>query len=138
MLRRSAALVLLLGWASSLAAAPASDPSGKRAPDSPLGTVEEHAKKQRPLAPGEPVDISFVGCAVSCGVPADPAKQTIVQQPGAKRGDLTYCPVSGAAFPVSRASRTTILAGRPLYFCCGACEKYFSAHRDEVIRLRGL
>jgi hypothetical protein len=61
-----------------------------------------------------------------------------VTQPGAKRDQTTYCPVSGAVFRVGdrpgRGRRE--VAGQALHFCCEACAEFFSKNQDRVIALR--
>lgn len=57
----------------------------------------------------------------------------IVDQPGAKIGDLTRCPISGSVFPVTDASPAIEQKGETYYTCCGGCtaelEKSFARRR---------
>jgi YHS domain-containing protein len=61
-----------------------------------------------------------------------------VQQPTAKLGQKTYCPVSGVVFRLSDASIQRKVNGKPVYFCCEGCAGYFDAHRERVLKARRL
>jgi len=90
------------------------------------------------LAAWEPVDPGFAGCQQSCGMGRGVLKADAHPQPGARAGDVVYCPVSGAVFPVSEQSTRREWGGKTLYFCCAACAAYFDAHQAEVLAKRGL
>lgn len=62
----------------------------------------------------------------------------IVIQPGARVGQRTFCPVSGAAFDVTESSIHREVAGKTIYLCCEGCAAYFDAHREQVLAVRGL
>ncbi len=88
------------------------------------------------LEPWQPVDPMFSGCSEGvCGRRG--RNPQAVAQPGAKVGQTVYCPVSGAVFQVRESSRRVDLDGKRLYLCCEACARYFAAHRDSVVALRG-
>jgi YHS domain-containing protein len=61
-----------------------------------------------------------------------------VQQPNAKKGDRTYCLVSGVAFQITEGGIQREVGGKRLYFCCEACAGYFETHREHVAATRGL
>jgi hypothetical protein len=96
------------------------------------------ADEPKGLALWEPVDSSFSGCAKSCGTGARGPRDDAHAQPGAKVGDLAYCPVSGATFRVREESAHRAVDGKVLYFCCEACATYFSSHQAEVLAKRSL
>ena len=62
----------------------------------------------------------------------------MIEQPGAKSDDSAYCPVSGVVFQVKESSPRREVAGKPIYFCCEACAKYFSENRERVLAARNL
>jgi YHS domain-containing protein len=93
--------------------------------------------KSGELAPWEPVDPAFTSCQGTCSA-HQVANDKAVPQPGAKVGDLTYCPVSGAVFEVKETSGKTDVDGKTYYFCCDNCAKQFMATRDEVLKKRHL
>lgn len=90
------------------------------------------------LRPEDPVDDSFLGCqlSASCGAHAAPEGVTLVLQPGAKPGDYTRCPVSGAVFQVTEQRQRREYGGHTLFFCCGACARYFDKNAAAVAGLR--
>jgi YHS domain-containing protein len=61
-----------------------------------------------------------------------------VAQPGAQLGQQVHCPVSGVLFEVKETSAVVDLDGQSIYLCCPACAQYFTAHRDHVLKLRGI
>lgn len=61
----------------------------------------------------------------------------VVTQPGVKEGERTYCPISGVVFEVSNASPRREVGGKPVYFCCESCARYFSDHAEHVAAVRG-
>jgi len=61
-----------------------------------------------------------------------------VSQPGAHEGQKTYCPVSGVVFQIRRDSPHRDVGGRPVYFCCESCARYFGQHRAKVLATRRL
>lgn len=61
-----------------------------------------------------------------------------VQQPNARMGQKTYCPVSGVVFQVSPASIKREVNGKTLYFCCEGCAGWFDANPALVTATRGL
>ena len=52
---------------------------------------------------------------------------TVVEQPGAKVGDLTRCPISGSVFRVTEMSPKTDQKGKTYYTCCGGCVDQLAA-----------
>lgn len=90
------------------------------------------------LRPDEPVDARFEGCAGACGSKAEVPAALIVAQPGAKPGDHTHCPVSGAVFQVEGSSARRVHGDGFLYFCCAPCATYFGEHVEEVLAHRGM
>jgi hypothetical protein len=94
------------------------------------------------LAPEQPVDARFEGCAKSCGGSEAGAGRAVVLQPRATPGDYTHCLVSGALFEITGASprrtQPANLGARTLYFCCEDCAKYFSDNSEQVLTRRGL
>jgi hypothetical protein len=86
----------------------------------------------------EPVDVAFAGCQGACGANADGPSSDVMVQPGASIGERTYCPVSGAVFEVAADHPHVDVDGARLFFCCAACAQYFQAHRDQVLRARGI
>src|SRR5947208_3331109 len=102
------------------------------------GEATQDAPKAGKLDPWEAVDAVFKGCSEvgSCGMRGRNPRAVV--QPGAKEGDLTYCPVSGAVFRVKETSLHADVGGRPLFFCCEACARHFAQNRDRVLALRGI
>jgi copper chaperone len=97
----------------------------------------ETAVARRQLQVWEPVDAAFSGCSEGvCGLRGRNAQAVV--QPGAKVGQLTYCPVSGAVFRIKESSRHADVHGRTLYLCCEACARYYADNQDRVLALRGL
>ncbi len=88
------------------------------------------------IKPWEAVSPSFHGCQGACGAHGEEA--SAVAQPKARVGDLTYCPVSGAAFQVSESTPSHQVGDHTYYFCCPSCAAHFSEHRGEVLAARGL
>ncbi len=104
--------------------------------DSSSAKPEEPAKGSK-LSPWEPVDAAFKGCSEGvCGMRG--RNPQAVVQPGAKVGDLTYCPVSGAVFRIKESSQRVDVHGKTLYLCCEACARYFAQSQERVLALRGL
>jgi copper chaperone CopZ len=100
-------------------------------------TKPQEPAKGNQLRPWEPVDAAFKGCSEGvCGVRG--RNPQAVVQPGAKVGDLTYCPVSGAVFRIKESSQRIDVHGNTLYLCCEACARYFAQNKDRVLALRGL
>jgi hypothetical protein len=93
-------------------------------------------KADETLAAEDPVDDSFLGCQKSCGTRAAPA--SLVLQPGAKVGDYTRCPVSGAAFRIGETTPQREYRGSKVFLCCPNCARYFDAHADSVAAARHL
>ena len=100
------------------------------------GTVRVAPDK---VDPWQPIDAAFKGCEGGCGERAAGLAPGVIAQPGAKPGDLAYCPVSGVVFRVGdRPGRGKRDVGHAtLHFCCESCAEYFSKHRDQVIAARG-
>jgi copper chaperone CopZ len=90
----------------------------------------------RNLAPWEPVHATFAGCAGGCGMHGENARAVI--QPGAKIGQLTYCPVSGVVFEITRTTPSAQVDGRSLYFCCEGCARHFAIAKDDVLAARNI
>lgn len=103
------------------------------------GTIGESLLKKGfevRLAPWEPVDASFRGCSNGwCGSRRSNAHVT--SQPGAAQGDEVYCPVSGVVLRIKDSTPRADLNGKTVYVCCDGCLRYFQAHRDRVLALRG-
>lgn len=88
------------------------------------------------LAPWEPVDASFNGCSNGwCGSRRPNAR--VSSQPGAAPGDEVYCPVSGVVLRIKDSTPKAELNSKIVYACCDGCLRYFQAHRDRVLALRG-
>ena len=99
------------------------------------GLAAEGKAKARPLEPWVPVDASFSGCSEGlCGTRGRDSRAIV--QPGAKVGQYVYCPVSGAVFEVKESHQHAEVNGKPLYFCCEACARYFGQNRDRVVAMR--
>jgi YHS domain-containing protein len=62
----------------------------------------------------------------------------VVQQPNAKAGQKTYCPVSGVAFQISASSIKRTIDGKTIFFCCEGCAGFFDVNRDRVNLTRHL
>ena len=62
----------------------------------------------------------------------------ITAQPGAQPGQRVFCVVSGVSFEVKESSPRRDVAGRPAYFCCDSCARYFDENRDRVLAIRGI
>jgi YHS domain-containing protein len=60
----------------------------------------------------------------------------VTEQPGAKTGQKTYCPVSGAVFAIDDTRPHREHAGATYHFCCEGCAKYFDEHGDRVVAAR--
>jgi YHS domain-containing protein len=91
-----------------------------------------------PLAPSQPVDPAFTGCAKSCGSRSAKDRAEARAQPGAVPGDAVFCPVSGAVFRINDTTQNRESRGKTLYFCCEACALWFTAHESDVLAKRGL
>jgi len=88
------------------------------------------------LAPWEPVDASFNGCSNGlCGSRRPNAR--VSSQPGAAIGEDVYCPVSGVVLRIKDSTPRADLNGKTVYVCCDGCLRYFQAHRERVLALRG-
>jgi YHS domain-containing protein len=59
-----------------------------------------------------------------------------VEQPGARPGDETYCPVSGVVFRVTPESARRESGGATRWFCCEACAGYFEKNAARVSAAR--
>ncbi len=104
--------------------------------DSSIAKPEDRAKGDE-LSPWEPVDAAFKGCSEGvCGMRG--RNPQAVVQPGAKIGDLTYCPVSGAVFRIKESSQRVDVHGKTLYLCCEGCARYIAQNQERVLALRGL
>lgn len=90
-----------------------------------------------PVALWEPIDSAFAGCQGACGAHVE-GPSDAVAQPGVSVGQRTYCPVSGAVFEVTAEHQHVDVEGQRLWFCCAGCLEYFHAHRDRVLRARGI
>jgi copper chaperone CopZ/YHS domain-containing protein len=88
------------------------------------------------LPPWEPVHATFRGCEGSCGSRGENTLARV--QPGAKLGQLVYCPVSGVVFEVKESTPRAEVNGKPFYFCCEGCRRHFGVERDDVLRKRQL
>ena len=100
-------------------------------------TGSEVAAKASRLEPWQPVDPAFNGCSEGvCGRRGRDPRAIV--QPGAKPGQCTYCPVSGAVFLIKDSSPRAEVNGKPIYLCCEACARYFAENRDRVLAQRGL
>ena len=85
-------------------------------------TGSEATAKAGRLEPWQPVDPAFNGCSEGvCGRRGRDARALV--QPGAKPGQYTYCPVSGAVFLIKESSPRTDVNGKPVYLCCDACAR---------------
>lgn len=94
-------------------------------------------KRGGQLKPWVPVDAAFSACSSGfCGRRGH--NKQAVAQPGARPGQIVYCPVSGAVFTVSDSSKRAAVNGKTLYVCCEGCARYFEANRARVLALRGL
>ena len=98
----------------------------------------EAATRAEALRAWDSVDPAFAGCQGSCGAHADGPSEDVVPQPARAIGQRTYCPVSGAIFTIDDARPHAEVGGHTFYFCCAACAAYFEAHRDAVLRARGI
>lgn len=99
------------------------------------GLAAEGTAKARRLEPWVPVDASFSGCSEGlCGTRGRDSRAIV--QPGANVGQYVYCPVSGAAFQVKESHQHAEVDGKPLYFCCEGCARYFGQNRDRVVAMR--
>jgi hypothetical protein len=103
-------------------------------------SAKSDATASQAVRPEDPVDEAFRGCqlSTSCGASTAPEGVTPVLQPGAKTGDYTRCPVSGAVFMVDDKRQRREVGGRAVFFCCAACARYFDEHADAVTALRRL
>lgn len=113
---------------------PASAPADQR------GGGDEGPKTA--LEPWEPIDPAFAACAESCGEratggPEGEKPRGVVSQPGAVRGDETYCPVSGVVFEVSETTPERSQAGEVIHLCCEACAEHYEKNRASVAAARG-
>jgi YHS domain-containing protein len=82
------------------------------------------------------VDASFNGCSNGwCGSRRPNARAS--SQPGAAPGDEVYCPVSGVILRIKDSTPKADLSGKPVYVCRDGCLRYFQAHRERVLALRG-
>ena len=122
---------------SAVAAALPSLGCGKR--DSSASRPSSSARTTNgTIAPSEPVDPAFDGCARSCGSARAKDRAEAHVQPGASPGDAAYCVVSGAVFRINDATPHRQSRGKTLYFCCQACSAWFAQHEAEVLVKRGL
>ena len=103
-----------------------------------VAACEAPSEPAAAIALWEPVDASFAGCRGACGAHAEGPSEDVAAQPGVAIGARTYCPVSGAVFEVAEEHPRVEVAGQPLFFCCASCADYFRAHREEVLRARGI
>jgi copper chaperone len=93
------------------------------------------AAQEPRLEPWEPVDAAFTGCSEGmCGKRGRDARA--VAQPGARVGEVVYCPVSGAVFVVKDSSPRAEVDGKTLYVCCDGCARFFAQNRARVLALR--
>ena len=100
------------------------------------GVLADRAKGDE-LSPWEPVDAAFKGCSEGvCGMRG--RNPQAVVEPGAKIGDLTYCPVSGAVFRIKESTQRVDVHGKTLYLCCEGCARYFAQNQERVLALRRL
>src|SRR5262249_48648102 len=92
------------------------------------------------LQPEVPIDKSFQSYqkSASCGSRSAPKDVDLMLQPGAKPGDYTRCPVSGAVFRVTDERPRREYRGHPVFLCCNTCAGYFDEHADAVATLRRL
>lgn len=95
------------------------------------------ATREATLPSWEPADEAFRGCEGGCGERLTTAAPGVVTQPGARRGERAYCPVSGVVFEVREASSHRDIAGELVFTCCETCALYFDTHRERLIALRG-
>jgi YHS domain-containing protein len=107
--------------------------ASKEAPPAPAPSPSHVAAL---ISPADPVDAAFKGCEAGCGKRGiDPNAHF---QPGANAGDLAYCPVSGVVFKITDTSAKAEVDGKPIFFCCENCKAHFLAHRDAVVKARGM
>jgi hypothetical protein len=74
-------------------------------------------------------DPGFGGCERTCGFHGRVNENKIVEQPGAKVGDLARCPVSGVIFEVKPDNPQVTLNGKRYFTCCAACAANFEQKR---------
>jgi hypothetical protein len=127
-------LALLVAGCDTTRETPSPEPTP--APVAP-GAVAHDDQVVARVAPADPVDHRFAGCAGACGTKLPLGSVTVVSQPGASLGDHAHCPVSGAVFEITGASPKRVVGDGTVYFCCEACAKYYSEQREQVHAARG-
>jgi hypothetical protein len=81
---------------------------------------------------GKPDPMMSAMCERSCAA-RDYGKASVVAQPGAHRGQLTRCPVSGVVFKVHKGSSGVAYAGKEWVTCCGTCAKKLAAAPERFL-----
>lgn len=76
-------------------------------------------------------DPDFAGCQQACGTHEPYDEADLVDQPGARVGDLARCPVSDAVFRIRSDQPTVEHDGVHFYVCCDSCAERF---REEPAR----
>jgi hypothetical protein len=72
-------------------------------------------------------------CEMGCALKGRVDEKQIVNQPGAKEGDLVRCPVSGVAFRVKMDSLEIVFNGHSYFTCCPSCAARFEQkHKTKV------
>jgi hypothetical protein len=89
-------------------------------------------------APGKVLghfDVAMAGCRFACATKSKYDAKSVVAQPGAKKGGLTQCPVSGVVFGVD-AARPHVRVGADQYVtCCDACAKKLRKDPRRFVRV---
>lgn len=79
--------------------------------------------------PFEPFDEARAeACSVGCAHPIEDYEPSdVVDQPGAKVGQLARCPISGVIFQITEESPSVEWDGKQYYVCCGGCAERLKA-----------
>lgn len=73
-------------------------------------------------------------CERACAMKTDYDPAQLAAQPGAKKGQLTQCPVSGVVFKVTAMSGTVKIGDDQYFTCCGSCSQKLQASPEKFVR----
>lgn len=127
---RTAAMILVFALAASCEAdgrkAGAADPAPAIEKERSTSTPAPAAATADPQGRPTPAELEApVGCELSCATKLAYEEKDVIAQPGAKIGDFTRCPVSGAVFVVSDRSSRRQVDGKDVFVCCESCAQRF-------------
>ena len=80
-------------------------------------------------------DLAMAGCRFACATRLKYEAKSVVAQPGAMKGKLTQCPVSGVVFSVD-AKRPHVRVGADDYvMCCDTCAEKLRKNPRRFVRV---